>query len=190
MSETAIQKLFIQADITVQYYRLFILFYCWSPLCDFNDFKWGAYQKISFEICTIDALFESLGQTISLLWIHVHAVWINHSCVCVCRENSEGQGRCSWSCSLRLSSVLALGPWPGAWEPPCCSAQVPVLRIQRLPQWPPLTGQIHPWPQTRRVSESPNTLCIPQSYSHSRYSSLHNALSLSVTLAPYRLSDL
>lgn len=69
------------------------------------------------------------------------------------RETIERWGRHSWPDPLRLS-FCTLGSWPRPREPQGGPEEVPVLRLQRLPQRQTLSRQSHPRPQARRVKQS------------------------------------
>lgn len=69
----------------------------------------------------------------------------------------------------RLFALQSLGSGSELRESPSRPQAVPVLRLQRLPQWPPGHGQSHPWLQTWRVSHAKETWtygCL-ESYIHS-----------------------
>lgn len=69
------------------------------------------------------------------------------------RETFKRWRRHSRHVPLRLS-FCTLGSWPRPREPQGGPEEVPVLRLQRLPQRQAFSRQSHPRPQARRVNES------------------------------------
>lgn len=76
------------------------------------------------------------------------------------RCSCQAWGNRGWTLH-RLLSVCTLGPGAQSWGPACGPEAVPVLWLQRLPQWPPASRPTPAWPQAQWVSRVRARSCGP-----------------------------
>lgn len=137
-------------------FRLTFLCECWRI-----QLKWHKEQLVIDHSCRLLSLHlchfshSVLDRRIK----HIEEISYNVFCICVClssfsgpdRDPTESRWQSGRQIVLGLLPVQPLGSGADSREPEGGAQDVPILRLQWLPQRPPVHGQIHPGLQTRRV---------------------------------------